>query len=223
MIFRNLLGIVVTLLIAVSIYLTFFYAPVEMEMGLPQKIFYFHVPSAWVSFLAFSVTFICSIGYLKKRTDNFDVWAISSAEIGLLFCTAAIITGSIWARGSWNTWWDWRESRLTTTLSLWAFYAAYLILRTAFEGEQKRINAAVMGIISFVMVPIVFFSIRWWGGNLHPIRVGMATEMKITFFTSLFTFTIFYVYLLLLRSDIESLTRQVEDIRRTSISEVDIF
>jgi heme exporter protein C len=93
-------------------------------------------------------------------------------------------------------------------------------LRTAFEGEQKRINAAVMGIISFVMVPIVFFSIRWWGGSLHPIRVGMQTQMKVVFFTSLFTFTIFYLYLLILRSDIESLTRQVEDLRRESISEI---
>jgi heme exporter protein C len=204
--------------------LTFFYAPVEMQMGLPQKIFYFHVPTAWVSFLAFTVTFICSLGYLRTRKDNLDIWAISSAEIGLLFCTAAIITGSIWAKGSWNTWWDWRESRLTTTLALWALYAAYLILRTAFEDEQKRINAAVMGIVSFVMVPIVFFSIRWWGGDLHPpVGIGLTARMKVAFFTSLFTFTLFYIYLLLLRSDIENLTRQVEDIRRESISAIENF
>lgn len=216
----NILSIVIALFMILSIVLIFWYAPVEKEMGYTQKIFYFHVPSAWISFLAFFVTFIGSIGYLRTRRDIFDVWAFSSAEIGLLFCTVALISGSIWAKGSWLTWWDWREPRLNTTLALWTLYAAYLITRTAFEGEQKRIYAAVIGIMSFVMVPIVYLSIRFWSSPLHPnevVRGGLESRMLIAFFISLFTFTIFYVHLLLLRKDIEYCSRELEALQRESL------
>ncbi|MBI5208071.1 MAG: cytochrome c biogenesis protein CcsA, partial [Candidatus Firestonebacteria bacterium] len=91
----------------VDLYAIFMYAPIEEVMGIVQKIFYFHVPIAWVAFFAFFVVFIMSILYLRKKERIYDIIALCSAEIGVLFCTLVLITGSIWARPAWNTWWTW--------------------------------------------------------------------------------------------------------------------
>ena len=217
--FQTILGISVTLLIVISILLVFLYAPEEKQMGLVQKIFYFHVPAAWNAFLAFGVTCVASIGYLRKRTLKYDSVAVSSAELGLVFCTIVFVTGPIWARGAWNTWWNW-EPRLTTTLILWLMYAGYLVLRSAFTDERKRLYSAVLGILAFVNVPIVYFSVRWWGSVLHPVdvvkptRVELDPRMQVAFFVSLFAFTLFYVYMLWLRVQVERLDQEVTDMQQ---------
>ncbi|MBI4649704.1 cytochrome c biogenesis protein CcsA, partial [Candidatus Desantisbacteria bacterium] len=118
----------------ISLYAVFIYVPVEKVMGIIQKIFYFHVPLAWVSFLAFFVVFVMSILYLLKKDHIYDITAYCAAEIGILFCTLVLITGPIWARPIWNAWWTW-EPRLTTTLILWFIYIAYLMLRHFTENK----------------------------------------------------------------------------------------
>ena len=188
-------GIIITLFMVLSILLVFVYAPEEKQMGAVQRIFYFHAPAARKAFLAFGVTFVTSIGYLWKRNRTLDSLAVASAEIGLVFCTIVLISGPIWAKGAWNTWWDW-EPRLTTTLILWLMYAGYLVLRTAFSDERKYTYSAVLGVLAFVNVPIVYFSVRWWGSVLHPVdvikptRVELDPRMRVAFFVSLFTFSL---------------------------------
>ena len=217
-------GVLITLLMVLSILLVFAYAPEEKRMGAVQRIFYFHVPAAWNAFLAFGVTFVTSIGYLWKRSRTLDSLAVASAEIGLVFCTIVLVSGPIWAKGAWNTWWNW-EPRLTTTLILWLMYAGYLVLRTAFSDERKYTYSAVLGILAFVNVPIVYFSVRWWGSVSHridvikPTRVELDPRMEIAFFVSLLTFTLFYIYLLRLRHHIERTSQEIESIQQQTLQD----
>ena len=152
-----------------SLYALFFYAPVEKTMGIVQKIFYIHVPSAFLAFFSFFITFVTSILYLWKRDRKWDVIALCSVEVGVVFCTIVLITGPIWARPIWNVWWTW-DPRLTTTLILWFVYAAYLMLRRALSENQRGGFSAVFGIIGFVNVPITFFAVRLWR-TIHPVVI----------------------------------------------------
>ncbi|OCA91555.1 cytochrome C assembly protein [Bacillus sp. FJAT-27225] len=169
-------GTIVTMLAA--IYLIFMYAEIEKVMGVVQKIFFIHVPSAWVGFLAFFVTFVFSILYLWKRKRIYDTYAYISAEIGVLFTTIVLTTGPIWAKSSWNTWWAW-EPRLTTTLILWFIYVAYIMIRQM-DGvwDKKARLCAVFGIIGFADVPIVWFAIRWWNTKFHPVVFGEGKDQS---------------------------------------------
>jgi heme exporter protein C len=189
----------------VALYFIFIFADEEKTMGAAQKIFYFHVSSAWLAFMAFFVTFVFSILFLIKRKRIFDTYAYVSAEIGVVFTIIVLTTGPIWAKSSWNTWWVW-EPRLITTLILFFIYIAYIMIRQM-DGvwEKKSRLSAVFGIIGFVDVPIVFFAIRWWQTKLHPIVFGegpsqkgegIAPTMLVALFVTLAAFTIFYSYLL---------------------------
>lgn len=201
---KILLGATIVAMI-MGLSLVFFYAPVERVMGIVQKIFYIHVPSAWVGFLAFFVTFVFSILYLVKRDRKYDTWAYVSAEIGVIFTTIVLLTGMIWAKSSWNTWWAW-EPRLTTALILWFIYVAYVMIRQM-DGvwEKKARLSAVFGIIGFVDVPIVFMSIRWWNTKFHPVVFGegkdqsgggLDPEMLVAFLVMIGVMTLLYSYLL---------------------------
>jgi heme exporter protein C len=198
---HQVLGGITFAIIAVAIYLVFMWVPADAKLGVSQKIFYFHVASAWVGFFAFFVVFIASVAYLTSRSKKWDIIGISSAEIGVLFTTIALITGSIWGRTAWNVWWSW-EPRLVTTLILWFIYVAYLIIRASSAEEEKKGRlSAVFGIIGFFNVPIVFMSIRWWQSGLHPVvfeadRVGLPPSMLRTLITSVIAFTFLYFYLL---------------------------
>ncbi len=132
---NSLLGLGFALMVA-AVSLIAAYVPTEAEMGVVQRIFYFHVPLAWVAFLAFFVVFIMSILYLWKRNERWDFWAYSSAEVGMVFTTMVLITGPIWAKPAWGVWWAW-DMRLTTTLVLWLIYAAYFAVRS-FAAEEER-------------------------------------------------------------------------------------
>lgn len=196
-------GTVVTILAA--IYLIFMYAHTEKTMGIVQKIFYFHVGSASTAFLAFFVTFIFSILYLVKRKRIYDTYAYVSAELGVVFTTIVLVTGPIWAKSAWNTWWVW-EPRLTTTLILWFIYVAYIMIRQM-DGvwDKKARLASVFGILGFADVPIVFFAIRWWQTKLHPIVFGNGVSqqgggiegnMLVALLVSIAALTFLYAYLL---------------------------
>lgn len=192
--------------LAVALYMALFYAPREATMGDAQRIFYFHVPSAWVGFLAFFVVFCASVMYLWKRERKWDALATASAEIGTVFTTLVLLTGPLWAKAAWGTYWTW-DARLTTTMVLWLVYIGYLKLRdTLDEGRRARV-AAVVGIIGFIDVPIIYFSVTWWR-TMHPTLVvndsgGLAPEMKTTLFVALASFTLLYVLLMLVRTRLE--------------------
>jgi heme exporter protein C len=196
-------GMVVSFLVA--IYTIFMYAEIEKTMGAVQKIFYMHVPSAWVAFLAFFVTFVFSILFLFKRKRIYDTYAYVSAEIGVVFTLIVLTTGPIWAKSSWNTWWAW-EPRLTTTLILFFLFMAYLMVRQMDGAWDKKARlSAVFGIIGFADVPIVFFAIRWWQSKFHPIVFGegpsqkgggISDTMLVALLVTIVAFTILYAYLL---------------------------
>ena len=153
--------------VLLALYLALVYAPTEKTMGDIQRIFYFHVASAWVGMIAFLVVFVASAVYLGTRQARWDIVAYTSAEIGVIFTAMVLITGPIWAKPIWHTWWTW-DPRLTTTLIMWFLYLAYGKIRAAVGEEEKRARlAAAFGILAFADVPVVFLAIRWWR-TMHP-------------------------------------------------------
>jgi heme exporter protein C len=209
---------VTLLLFLLALWAVFILAPTERTLGDVQRIFYFHVACAWTAFLAFFLVFVGGIGYLRTRDLRWDILAGSSAEIGVVFTTLALITGSIWAKHAWGTWWEW-EPRLTTTMLLWLIYISYLLLRSTLPDRSRRANfSAVFGIVGFVDVPIVFMSIRWWR-SIHPTVVGregmdMVASMWPAFFLALAAFTSFYVCLMVLRTSVERSRVDLERLRQ---------
>ena len=214
------LGVVLLLAMIINLYLIFMFAPEERSMGQVQRIFYFHVPSAWVAFLAFFVLFVASVRYLWKKERKYDLVANSAGEIGVVFATLVLITGPIWARPVWNTWWQW-SPRLTLFFVLWFIYIAYLMLRNFVEDEEKGARfAAVFGIVGFIDVPIVYFSIRLWN-DIHPRPViaggsdsGLHPDMKVTFYFSLFTFTLLFLNLLIHRVQLQKSRVAISEIKK---------
>lgn len=201
-----------------ALYLALVYAPTEKTMGDVQRIFYFHVASAWLGLFAFIVVFVASIMYLKTKDSKWDIYSYTSAEIGVIFTTIVLVTGPIWARPIWHTWWTW-DPRLTTTLILWFLYVAYGRIRSSLGEEEKRARfAAVFGIIAFVDVPIVFFAIRWWR-TMHPQAVvttsglALASGMKPAFFMGLFAFTLLYLFFMQRSVRIERMKSEIKAIK----------
>ncbi len=166
----TLLAIVTALLLSFALYEALIAAPTEQTMGNVQRIFYYHVPSAWTAFLLFLINFISSIVYLVRRNPKADILALVSAEVGVVFCTVVIVTGPIWARPVWGIWWAPGDIRLTTTLVLWLIYISYLILRRMSTGGKTPVIAAVVAIFGALDVPLVYFSI-WFFRTQHPSPV----------------------------------------------------
>jgi len=213
---QDLLNWLSALTMIAALYLVFLYAPREATMGDVQRIFYFHVSSAWVGFFAFFVTLIAGIAYLRSGERTWDIVGLSSAEIGVTFTAMAVITGSIWAKPTWNAWWPWQqEPRLVLVTILLLIYMAYFMLRASLQDEEQRARfAAVYGILAFASVPLTFLSIRWWQ-RLHPIvfergGAGLTRPMLFTFLFCLLTFTILYFTLLLHRARVARLADEVE-------------
>ena len=208
----------VTILMIASLFCVFRVVPDEVTMGSVQRIFYFHVPSAWVAFLGFFVVFLASILYLATRRLFWDTVAHAAAELGVLFCAIVLFTGPIWARPVWGTWWTW-EARLTTTLVLELVFVAYLVLRTQAESRLQAARlAAVMGIVGFLDVPLIYFSVKIWRGH-HPIVFksaggeGLEPVMLKTFMLSMLTFTLFFLLLLALRIRLGLLQESLAELR----------
>ena len=155
----------------VALYLIFVRAPEELVMGAVQKIFYFHVPIAAITFLSVFVLLAGAVGYLWTRRAVWDHLSVASAEVGLVFCTLVLITGPIWAKPAWGVWWTW-EAKLTTTLILWLLLAGILLSRAyAASPEQGARVASVLGVVAALDVPIVYKAVDWWRGQ-HPIVFG---------------------------------------------------
>jgi heme exporter protein C len=170
-------------LLAFGFYQGMYAAPTEQTMGDIQRIFYYHVPSAWTAFFFFFLNFLASIWYLTTRKAGADAFALAAAEVGVVFCTIVLITGPLWAKPVWGIWWTW-DARLTTTLVLWLIYVSYLILRRFSDSQQTPTLAAALAIFGFLDVPIVYMSIRWWRTQ-HPQPVigggqgsGLDPEMR---------------------------------------------
>ncbi|MFQ5719375.1 MAG: cytochrome c biogenesis protein [Acidobacteriota bacterium] len=196
------------------------YVPTETTMGIVQRIFYFHVPSAMTSFLAFFVAFVASVGYLTTRRLFWDNLARASVETGILFCTVVLVTGPLWARPIWGAWWPW-EPRLTTTLIMWLIYISYLLLQTYTDNRlQKARFCAVLGIVAFLNVPLVYYSVRWWRG-IHPVVFGrggggIAPRMSHAFLASLLTFFLLFLLLVIYRTRIGILEDEVEGLQESA-------
>ena len=199
----------------------FVFAPTETEQGFVQKIMYIHVPSVIVTYLAFFMTFAFGIAYLWKRLLVFDRIAKVSAEIGLIFCAMVLLSGAIWGRPTWGTYWVW-DARLTTTLLLFLIFLGYFLLRLSVQDREKEARfASVIGIIGFLDIPIVHNSVEWWRtlhqpSTLFKVEEGaakpaMPPELLYPLLASMFAMLLFYGYLMLLRWQMEENQDQLHE------------
>lgn len=204
----------------VALYMIFFYAPQEVTMGEVQRIFYIHVPAAWTAFLAYFILFLGSVGYLWKRSQAADDLAAACGEVGFVFCTIVLVTGPLWAKPVWGIWWTW-DARLTSTFVLWLLFISYLMLRGyVLNPARAAVLAAVVGIIGFVDVPIVYMSIRWWRTQ-HPQPVigggegsGLDPAMRLTLMVSWGAFLCLFAYLVRQRLALGAMRRELTMTRR---------
>ena len=186
-------------------------APYESTMGLIQRIFYYHVPSAIVMFGSAFVCGIASAIYLARRSPKADRVAIAGAELVVLFGIIVLVTGPLWARKAWGVWWDWGDVRLVTSLVLWLIFVAYMMLRR-FAGPGSDVLAAAVGVFGMANVPFVYWSVNVWR-TLHPkttVVRSLAPEMRIPFYWCFAAFVCLYVALLLLRIRLEKSRNELE-------------
>lgn len=225
----QILNIVTAVMFVIALSLVFFYAPREVTMGEVQRIFYFHVPSAWVGGLAFFVTLVAGVAFLRTGDYKWDRVGLSSVEVGITFSLMTLLSGMLWARPIWNTWWTW-DPRLTTFTILLLLYFAYLMLRQGIEDSGRRARfASVYGIVAFISVPITYFAIQL-ARSIHPVLFGpanpnakgdtapLAPPMLQTFFYCLFTFTVLYVTLLWHRIRLANYADRVEQLKAKAMS-----
>ncbi len=219
----KILDAVTLILLLIATLMVFFYAPLEAVMGLVQKVFYFHVAAGWVGMISFLIAAFAGVAYLRTKHRKWDIVGFSAVEIGMVFAFINIVTGSIWARPIWNTWWTW-DPRLTTATIMMLIYAAYFMLRSGIEEPDRRARfGAVYAIIGFLSVPLTFFSARMFR-TIHPIVIGanqpgaegsfdMTGTMLITFLFSLLTFTFIFADLLWHRIRLGKLADKVEQLK----------
>jgi heme exporter protein C len=225
---RNWLGALSLGSMLIAIFMVFDFVPTEADQGIVQRIFYFHVPCAWVAFAAFGIVAIAGVFYLWLGDTLWDDLGYAAAEIGMVFCTLMLISGMLWAKPIWGVWWTW-DSRLTTTFILWLLYGGYLILRASSDDSPQVARlAAVVGIVAALDVPIVIVSVRLWR-TIHPAVLitkqgGHGLEdprMIATLLVALAAFTILFGWLLMLRfAQLRSRTRIHSLARALSLVEV---
>ncbi|MGH7545230.1 MAG: cytochrome c biogenesis protein CcsA [Gemmatimonadota bacterium] len=208
----NWLGAAALVALAAGLYLGLVWAPADALMGDVQRIMYIHFPSWLATGLGYSVAFVCSILYLAKREPRWDAWAVAGVEVGLLFNATGLLTGSIWGRPTWGVWWTW-DPRLTTTAVMFMLFAGYLVVRAFVEDPEARARvSALVAIVGFVDVPIVYFSVRWWR-TLHQPQSSPETvdpEMVIVLRVMFLAFVLLFAVLLARRYRVERLRAEVE-------------
>ena len=217
------IDVIALILVSVATYMVFLYAPIEAVMGPVQKIFYFHVATAWVGMLGFMAAMGTAITYLITKKKIWDLIEVSAIEIALVFFLITIVTGSIWAYPAWNTWWTW-DPRLTTASIVELVYLAYLMLRQGIEDPERRARfGAVYAIVGSISVPVTFFAIRLMR-TIHPVVIGansadaegafsMTPKMGATFAISLIAFSILFISLLWHRIRLGELSEKVEALK----------
>lgn len=204
------LGVALALLLH---WMVFFWVPTERTMGIAQRIFYVHVPAAWVAFLAFGIVALCSAVYLWLGDERLDSAAVAAGEGGMVFTTIVLLTGPLWAQRSWGTWWTW-EPRLTLTLLLWFIYLGYFMVRSSTESEERgRRLAAVVGIVGALDIPLIHVSVEWFQ-SLHPQPVVLKPEgptldpaMLQTLFVGIAAYSLLFASMLSFRYGLERLRR----------------
>ena len=215
---RTVFLIITALLMLVNMYLIFMWVPTEQNLGISQRIFYVHVPVAWVGMVAIFVVAIGSILHLITRHDRWDAIAYSGAEIGLIFGTLMLVTGALWAKPAWGVWWQW-DPKLTTALILWFIYVGYLMVRAyAPSGSQGRRYASVVALIGAIDAPIIYMASVWWR-TAHPdLNIGplaessLDTDMLMVWLYSTLVFTVFYVYLLIERISMRKAEDDIDEV-----------
>jgi heme exporter protein C len=211
------LGLTALVSFVAALLAALFYAPTEQTMGSAQRIFYFHVPSAWIAFVAFFVVCAASILFLWKRKRKWDILALSSAELGVLFASLVLVTGPLWAKTAWGIWWVW-DARLTATLVLWLIYVGYLMLRTYVDDPERRARlSAVLGIVGAADIPFIVLSVQWWRTQ-HPSLIltqsgSLERQMVQTLLLALLSFSLVYVYLLFRRIRLELRRDRLEAVK----------
>jgi len=210
-----LFAILVAVLLSYGLYEALLVAPREQTMGDMQRIFYYHFPSAITAFALCFVNFAASVVYLFNRKPAVDAIALSSAEVGVVFCTVMLATGILWAKPAWGTWWTW-DLRLTTALILWLIYVSYLLLRRFTVAADAPVMAAVLAIFGFADVPLVYMAIRLknYRGN-HPTPVTMAPIMWHVTFWNLAAWVGFALLIFWLRYQLERVRQQTNELHAT--------
>ncbi len=218
----KVLNVVSVLLFLAALGMVFLYAPLEVTMNYVQKIFYFHIATAWVGMLGFIAAAVAGVVYLVKHEQKWDIVELAAVEISLVFFLIAIAAGSIWARPTWGAYWTW-EPRLTTAAILEMVYIAYLLLRQGIDDPDRRARfSAVYTLVGAISIPITFMSIRLFR-TIHPVVIGsnsatqgtfdMTSKMLVTMFFALFTFSVIFVNLFWHRIRMGQLAQQVEQLK----------
>ncbi|OGD54080.1 hypothetical protein A3K80_00480 [Candidatus Bathyarchaeota archaeon RBG_13_38_9] len=199
---KKIYPIIIFLVNLAALYMIFLWAPPERTLGDSYRVFFIHTPSAWVSYLAFTITFLSSILYLKTRNFKWDLYASSSALLGLLFCIITIITGAIWAKVAWGLYWNW-DPRQTTTLVLMLAYLGYISFRMAIDDKEQRARvSSVLGILAFISIPLSYLSTIILA-TIHPmpliptskLQIGVEPTILQTLLTSTFAVTLLFLWM----------------------------
>jgi heme exporter protein C len=207
--FLGILALVTTL---VGSYVGLAVVPADAAQGNVQRLMYVHVPAAWLAFLAFFVVFVMSVLYLIQRDERWDRVAASSAEIGVMFTVVTLLLGMMWGKPTWGVYWTW-DPRLTTTAILLAIYVGYGALRSfADDGEKRARWSAIVGVIGFANVPIVYMSVTWWRTLHQPPSSprSVAPDILWTLMLNLAAFTLVYIYLMVRRIRFAKLEGELE-------------
>ena len=211
------------IVLGVATYLALVFAPTELVMGDVQRVFYFHIGTAWTALLGFILAAVFSVIYLISKDLKWDRYQVAAIEVSLVFFLITIVLGSIWARPAWNTWWTW-DPRLTTAAVTELIYVAYFMLRQGIDDPERRARfGAVYALVGGLSAPITFFAIRLFR-TIHPVVIGggnadaqgafaMTGDMKVAFFFALFAFTVIFVDLFWNRIRLGDLQERVEQLK----------
>ncbi|MCH7627025.1 MAG: cytochrome c biogenesis protein CcsA [Chloroflexi bacterium] len=222
---RNGLLAISAILMALTLYMVFFWVPTELNLGVSQRIFYFHVPLGWLGMLSIVIVAIASLMHLATGSEKWDSLAYSTAELGVVFASLILVTGVIWARGDLGWWWTW-DAKLTTTLMLWFIYVGYLMVRAyAPQGSQGARYGSIVALIGAIDAPIIYMATIWWR-TAHPeLNTGPlaeegdalgSTRIFVTLMVSLVTFTFLYIYLLVERYSLRRTESALDDLHKIS-------
>ena len=211
-------------LMGLTLYMVFFWVPTEVNLGVSQRIFYFHVPLGWLGMLSIVLVAFASIMYLITRKENWDSLAYTTAELGVVFSSLILVTGVIWARGDLGWWWTW-DAKLTTTLILWFVYVGYLMVRAyAPKGSQGARFGAVVALFGAIDAPIIYMTTVWWR-TAHPeLNTGPLAEIDnaldsgriyLTLMVAVITFTVLYAYILVERYSLRRSEAALDEIHQS--------
>ena len=193
-----------SVLMVVSLYMSLIWAPTEITLGDSQRIFYIHIPLAWLGMLSVIILAVFSIAYLITRNIKWDNLAYSTAELGFILITLVLVTGMIWSKAEWTVWWTW-DPKLTTTVILWFIYLSYIMLRTYGPSDLRGASyGAVLGIIGAIDVPMIYMAANWWSSAHPELNIGplsdqsssVNSEMMMTLLVSLIAYTMLYIIIL---------------------------